>query len=687
MTSQHAAIHLTNNTGTRIIAQMYHKNSSDGAQAFGQIIDSGATADMLYVPFHTGLEWALTLDYWFLVVHVVTGPNSGTYVSGTGSTISNPQWSECQLESADAGQTLTFTVNLTTFAINLKSNSSPVTAPMSRLRDYKHIQNVFVLMLENHSFDNIFAFSGIQGIEAATTSDSNSIGETTYYVKKGAPAAMPTDPGHEFDDVLTQLCGDGVEYSGGTYPQINRTGYAINYATSTTEGPAPVAADIGDIMACFDTPTQLPVMQTLAQNFVLCDSWFSSLPGPTWPNRFFVHGASSGGMDDSPSSPWMAEWEYGDGYSLPNGTIFDRLNAKGLTYRIYNDCAWDISEIEGVLTASAALGPVGIGIAVEEIPANSLYSDNPSSGGGMTGLGWMPQVASLEGISALGVRSMSHFGGDFVSPYDFAYTFIEPHYGDAESGTYQGGSSQHAMDDTYGGEALLKAVYEHLRISPLWYTSLLIVIYDEHGGFYDSKEPPPAPAPADGGDSHNEHGFDFTRYGVRVPALVISPQAPVGVSPSLFDHSSVPKALEYIFGLSYLTARDHAAANPALMCNLTVASGVRTDCPKTLPKPVKTTQVKASPVVDREARAHEPIPEKGNYIGFLQALVKTELELSDGSPESRAAILERARSIRTRGDAREYTRRVGRLIHAARKQRGMHLPAGPAPAVPPVTDR
>ena len=115
---------------------------------------------------------------------------------------------------------------------------------------------------------------------------------------------------------------------------------------------------------------------------------------------------------------------------------------------------------------------------------------------------------------------MSHFSDDLTLPYSPAYTFIEPHYGDAESGNYWGGSSQHPQDNTYGGEALVNAVYEHLRASPLWYTSLLIVTYDEHGGFYDSLMPLIATAPGDGGTAYNEHGFNFKQYGVRVSDLV-----------------------------------------------------------------------------------------------------------------------------------------------------------------------
>ncbi len=91
---------------------------------------------------------------------------------------------------------------------------------------------------------------------------------------------MPTDPGHEFTDVVEQLAGQGASYPPhGQYPPINNSGFAANYATTTTEGPTPPAADIGEIMMSFNTQSQLPVLFELASQFVVCDQWFSSLPG------------------------------------------------------------------------------------------------------------------------------------------------------------------------------------------------------------------------------------------------------------------------------------------------------------------------------------------------------------------------------------------------------------------------
>src|SRR4051794_25455800 len=171
------------------------------------------------------------------------------------------------------------------------------------------IEHIFVLMLENRSFDHLLAFSGIEGITHARSNDVNHYRGTNYTVgAAGAPWTMPSDPGHEFSDVLLQLCGPKVQHHPWTpYPTtIDNSGFVASYATSSTESepgaPAPPPlADIGEIMHCFDTPNQLPVLYQLATEFAVCDHWFSSLPGPTWPNRLFLHGASSGGWTNSPS--------------------------------------------------------------------------------------------------------------------------------------------------------------------------------------------------------------------------------------------------------------------------------------------------------------------------------------------------------------------------------------------------
>ena len=144
-------------------------------------------------------------------------------------------------------------------------------------------------------------FSGITGVDAETGAatainglkgaESNSFNGKPYAISRGASNIMPHDPAHEFADVLLQLGGPGATYSsGGAYPAIQNDGFVQSYGNHFGGEPA---NNPGDVMRCYDTANQLPVLQALAQEFVVCDNWHASMPGPTWPNRMFVHAASS----------------------------------------------------------------------------------------------------------------------------------------------------------------------------------------------------------------------------------------------------------------------------------------------------------------------------------------------------------------------------------------------------------
>lgn len=637
-TQQSATIYITNNSGGNTWILLFHNNSSNGTQSGSWTAAPGQTVGPMTVYFETGWDTRNILDWWSVLIHVQDGPAPGFYVSS--GTDLDPYWKECQLQHADASQTLTLSVSTTAF--NIALDSGRCSGEMMRLAPYSPITHVFIVMLENHSFDNMFAMSGIQGIIAATTSNSNSYNGQMYPVQPSAPLSMPTDPGHEFPDVVEQIGGQGATYPpGGPYPSINNAGFAANYATSQTEGPPPHPQDFDDVMACFATPTQLPVLYHLATEFALCDQWFSSLPGPTWPNRFFVHGASSSGLDTSPSTAQMAKWEFpGQGFKYPNGSIYDALRRAGIPYRFYND------------SSSQEL---------------SLYSDDSQNG---SPAGAVPQVSSLSGVTLLDIHSLQQFASDLQGPYPYPYTFIEPHYGDIVSGSYAGGSSQHPMDDVYGGEHLLASVYAAIRNSPYWNTSLLIVTYDEHGGLYDHFPPGPAPAPDDNPNfGYNTYGFNFEQYGVRVPAVVVSPLISAStVDHTIYDHSSIPKTVEQLFGLSPLTKRDAAANSVLHLLSLTT---LRTDCPTSLnsPAPLLKAAKPRMTVEERLPRDAQPVPRSGNLAGALQNLMKTEVELSAQTAPEIAAIKSRFEAIQTRGDARAYAASVMEKVGIAREQR------------------
>ncbi len=152
-----------------------------------------------------------------------------------------------------------------------------------------------------------------------------------------------------------------------------------------------------------------------------------------------------------------------------------------------------------------------------------------------------------------------------------AYSFLEPDFGAA-------GNSQHPNYDVSLGEQLIRDVYYAVRNGPGWNDTLLLITYDEHGGNYDHVPPPYGATPPD--TSIGEFNFDFKRFGVRIPALLISPRIAPGTvfraKSGSIDHTSVLKTIETRWELKPLTARDKAA--PSIGDVLTLATP-RTDDP------------------------------------------------------------------------------------------------------------
>jgi phospholipase C len=488
-------------------------------------------------------------------------------------------------------------------------------------RKRHRINHIFVIMLENRSFDHMLGFSGIKGMDAVTGQPTaiEGLEDNSYWnldphgnkIFPGAPAAwaMSFDPGHEFPDVRTQLCG-----SGGNYPKINNSGFVIDYSGVDPDHPA-------EIMKCY-APNQLPVLTTLAQQFALCDHWFSSLPGPTWPNRFFIHAASSGGLDHSPQPLDVASSMLFNGYSFQHGTIYDRLDEDQLDWRIYKGDEFPQA------------------LAINNMIVHLLED----------------KFRDFEDFS----RDVNN---DNFSP---SYIFIEPNYGHAMT-NFTCGNSQHPIDDVTRGERLLKTIYETIRNSPHWNDSLLIITYDEHGGFYDHVPPPLAVAPGDAttDPENNHYHFDFTQLGVRVPAVIISPLIPKGlIDHTVYDHTSALATVESIFGLRPLTNRDRQAKTLEHLFSL---KAPRTDTPTTLPDPAISgihCPDDAIPGVDF-ARVEEDIekdlvPIDSTLQGFLHIAFMRDMQASP--PEEKEQRLARYKSIGNRHDARQYMNEVRRRV-------------------------
>ncbi|MEO8150900.1 MAG: alkaline phosphatase family protein [Bacteroidia bacterium] len=422
------------------------------------------------------------------------------------------------------------------------------------------IEHVFVLMLENRSYDHVFGFSNITGLDSITGEPKTANGVdalihsnidpngTEVFVNTPADYSLrdiDIDPGHNFGRTLTELCGMDAQYPDpvtGDYPEINNSGFIKTYGNLGSGTP-------GRIMNCF-SKEQLPVLNKLAEEFAVCDNWFSSLPGPTSCNRFFLLAATSGGLEANPKPDYLTIEEIiagiQGGFKFENGHIFDELDSACIDWAIF---------------------------AGDKFP-NCILMDG------------MIDEQTHKGIGR--IYDMDVFKTRVSNPeLKEKFIFIEPKYDgnsewDPRTHDYICGNSMHPLDDVTRGEKLVKEVYETIRNSPHWGTSALIIAFDEHGGFYDHVKPPKTVPPGDI-ETFSDDGvnFKFNQLGVRVPAIIVSPLIKKGVIDSVtYDHTSVLATIERLFGLDHLTERDKNANDFLHLFSLAEA---RTDTPATLP--------------------------------------------------------------------------------------------------------
>jgi hypothetical protein len=230
------------------------------------------------------------------------------------------------------------------------------------------------------------------------------------------------------------------------------------------------------------------------------------------------------------------------------------------------------------------------------------------------------------------------------------FTFIEPRY------LWPGTDDDHPPHAIADGERLIAKVYNTIRGSDLWKSTLLVVTYDEHGGFYDHVTPGPARPP----DAHREE-YTFDQYGVRVPALLISPWVGTGVFHDVLDHTSLLRYLTDLWSLGPLgdrTAHANSIA-PAIRSD----GSPREDTPATVPAGVAPRAVPSLEHLTDLQRA---------IVGFSQVLEKAtkdtpqkrvarSMALMEGAPTQAAVAEERARRF-----LRERGAKIGRTGRTAR---------------------
>lgn len=389
------------------------------------------------------------------------------------------------------------------------------------------IKHVVVLMLENRSFDSLLGmlyapddrFDGLTGTERNTWhkpggAEQPEVVWTSPDMTPAAACVPDPDPGELFGDIRMQIHGLGADGQPGA-SAATMGGFVDNYMRQPPADPKlDPAPDPAAVMHYF-TPKQVPVISRLARAFGVSDRWHASAPCQTWPNRFFAHAATANGyVNNAPTHfPYVMD------------TVFNRLQGVKRTWRVY-------------------------------------FHD-------------IPQSASLSMLWADIPTHFRFFQQDFARDAAAgalpAYSFIEPRYF-TNTGLGLVPNDMHPPHNVSHGEALVAAVYNAVRGGPAWKNTLLVVTFDEHGGCYDHVAPPTATPP--GGPTPD--GFDFGSFGVRVPAVIVSPYVPAGSiirppGPVPFDHTSIIATLRKLFGFAPLTARDAAA--PDLLGALTGDGG------------------------------------------------------------------------------------------------------------------
>ncbi|MCX4240391.1 alkaline phosphatase family protein [Paraliomyxa miuraensis] len=467
------------------------------------------------------------------------------------------------------------------------------------------MKHVVVLMLENRSFDHMLGM--LPGVDGVLGNDGRIDPRHYNYadplVHDGerytvAPAQffdIPSEdheadnggPSHSFPAATEQLFGQKYRPASdaGSDPPTNN-GFVKSYIAELRYAqkiadPKPEHVQVA--MEAF-TPEQLPTLNTLATEFCVCDRWFSEVPGPTEPNRLFTHAATSVGFAHN-------VWDQ----PIEARTIQENLAAQGHTWAFYYQ---DLSDSN-------------------QFPALKSQPDR--------------------------VLTLPRFYADVQREDGLpTYSFLCPRYSDTDQ---EHANSQHAPQDVRYGEHLVADVYEALRRSPNWTNTLLIVTYDEHGGFYDHVLPPSEGVPnPDGLRSptaydeaqakadperngyllEDDYRFSFQRLGCRVPTVLISPWIAKGtVDSTTYQHTSIAATLKEVLGLpSFLTRRD-ASANP-FTAALAGLDAPRTDAPLTLPRP---------PLPGQAAGEQAPAPGQAPPGALLRGVYST-LQHLDGHPDS-----------------------------------------------------
>lgn len=368
------------------------------------------------------------------------------------------------------------------------------------IENLKKIDHIIILVLENRSFDHMLGYlslplnlkgRGRKEVNGLTGDEFNLCPKDPESVAVDNAASrrrvfrlsalrFPVDPEHATPSAVARQMGE-------TNQDAPMGGFVRSFQRRLLREGLLSKHDPGLIMGYY-TGDQLPAYDLLSEHFTVCDRWFCSVPSGTWPNRMFLYCGTSNGIITHPKNP---PFDYGPEYEkMPEKLIIHVLDKHKVKWRIYShDFAW----------------------------MRFFRSFDPGP------------IAALSRVDKFGRFLSACEKGDLP-----AVSFIDPNWSDiGVAGEANDDHPPHASVEK--SQQLIATIYEALRTggNNLFKRTLFVITYDEHGGFYDHVLPPSVPKPE-----------PLKTYGVRVPALVISPHVPKrSVSHTLFEHPSIMKTI------------------------------------------------------------------------------------------------------------------------------------------------
>jgi phospholipase C len=381
---------------------------------------------------------------------------------------------------------------------------------MASGRGLDRIEHLVVLMLENRSFDHLLGYLSLEGgrddIDGLQPGMANAHGGTSYPIHRLGSTFFPDerwDPDHSAAATDVQINGGAMD------------GFVSSYADTLAARDAD-DVDPGVVMGYYNG-TDLPVFDHFAREFCVCDRWHSSVPGATWPNRLFALAGSAPSRDDR--KPPIYEQH----------SFARDLDAAGVSWRWYSH---DVATLR--------------------------FADLKYRAGHREHFAYVQKLKLVFKTRGRGLLYLNEDAASFFEDAAYgqlpAVSWIDPNFNDFNL-IGSPPNDDHPPSDLRHGQEFALLVYNALANGPKWEQTLLLVLYDEHGGFFDHVEPPEHPP--------DDHPATFPRYGVRVPAFVVSPWVePGSVSHTLFDHAAIPKTILQRFSPTALIAngRGHRIA-------------------------------------------------------------------------------------------------------------------------------